>query len=137
MPVDACNLSQEVQVLHQQLFRSPAPLALIDQYLRFHAESPALVQATPQELRTVATIVHKRLDALGIEPWLRGGAQRHLLSRKLLLIAYLGECDAEHLGFRQAVSGRLPSCSQLCGAGVLGVWHLLTGRLQKAMHGLL
>jgi len=137
MPVDVCNLSHEVQVLHQQFFRSPAPPALIDQYLRFHAESPTLVQATPQELRTVATIVHKRLDALGIEPWLRGGAQRHLLSRKLLLIAYLAECDAEHLGFRRAVSGRLPSCLQLCGAGVRGAWHLLTGRLQKAVYGLL
>jgi hypothetical protein len=137
MPVDVCNLSHEVQVLHQQFFRSPAPPALIDQYLRFHAESPTLVQATPQELRTVATIVHKRLDALGIEPWLRGGAQRHLLSRKLLLIAYLAECDAAHLGFRRAVSGRLPSCLQLCGAGVRGAWHLLTGRLQKAMYGLL
>jgi hypothetical protein len=137
MPVDACNLSHEVQVLHQQFFRSPAPPALIDQYLRFHAESPTLVQATPQELRTVATIVHKRLDALGIEPWLRGSAQRHLLSRKLLLIAYLAECDAAHLGFRRAVSGRSHSCVQLCGAGVRGAWHLLTGRLQKAVYGLL
>ena len=137
MPVDACNLSHEVQVLHQQFFQSPAPPALIDKYLRFHAESSTLVQATPQELRTVATIVHKRLDAFGIEPWLRGGAQQHLLSRKLLLIAYLGECDAEHLGFRRAVSGRLPSFLLLCGAALWGGGHLLTGRLQKAMYGLL
>jgi hypothetical protein len=77
------------------------------------------------------------LDALGIEPWLRGGLQRHLLSRKLLLIAYLGECDAVHPGFRQAVSGRMPSCLQLCGAGMLGAWHLLAGRFQKAVYGLL
>lgn len=137
MPVDGCHLSREVQLLHQQFFRSPAPPALIVQYLRFHAESPTLVQATPQELRTMATIVHWRLDALGIEPWLRGGAQRHLLSRKLLLIAYLGECDAAHLGFRQAVSGRLPSSLHLFGAALRGVWHLFAGRLQKAVYGLL
>ena len=135
--MDACNLSHEVQVLHQQFFRSPAPPALVDQYLRFHAESPMLVQATPQELLTMATIVHKRLDALGIEPWLRGTSYRHLLSRKLLLIACLGECDAEHLGFRRAVSGWLPSCLQLCGSAVWGAWHLLAGRLQKAIYGLL
>ncbi len=135
--MDACNLSHEVQVLHQQFFRNPAPPALVGQYLRFHVVSPMLVQATPRELLTVATIVHKRLDALGIEPWLRGGVQRHLLSRKLLLIAYLGECDAAHRGFRRAVSGRMPSCLQLCGAGMLGAWHLLAGRLQKAIYGLL
>ena len=137
MPVDVCNLSQEVQILHQQFFLNPAPPALIDRYLQFHTESSTLVEATPQELRTVATIVYKRLDALGIEPWLRGGEQRHLLSRKLLLIAYLGECDAAHLGFRQAAIGRLPSCVQLCGTAVRGAWHLLVGRLQKAMYGLL
>ena len=96
-----------------------------------------LVQATPLELHTVATIVHKQLDALGIEPWLRDGVRRHLLSRKLLLIAYLGECDAVHPGFRQAVSGRIHSYMQLCGAGLGGAWHLLVGRLQKAVYGLL
>lgn len=137
MLVDTYKLSHEVQVLHQQFFRSPAPHALIVKYLRFHAESPTLVKATPQELRTVATIVLRRLDALGIEPWLRGGPRRHLLSRKLLLIAYLGECDAEHLVFRRAVTGRLSSYLQLCVAVLLGVWHLLVGRLQKVVHGLL
>jgi hypothetical protein len=86
----------------------------------------------------MATIVQKHLDALGIEPWLRrGSATRHLLSRKLLLIAYLAECDAEHLEFRLEIRGRLRSLVHLCCGALWAGWHLLKGRLQKALHGLL
>ena len=137
MSIEMFNLSYELRVLHFQFFRSPAPPELINRYLRFHAESPTLVQATPQELHTVATIVHMRLDALGIEPWLRSSERRHLLSRKLLLIAYLAECDASHEGFRKEASGQITSCLQLCGVALWGALHLLVGRLQKALYGLL
>jgi hypothetical protein len=128
---DACHLSHEVQVLHLQFFRRPAPQGLIEAYLKFHAES------TKDELRTVATVVNNGLDALGMEPWLRGGSSRHLLSRKLLLIAYLAECDAAHLESSRGVQGRWRSFVQLCVSTLTGSGHLLKGRFQKALHGLL
>jgi hypothetical protein len=130
-------LLHEVQVLHLQFFRCAAPKTLIDGYLRFHAESPNMVYATQDEHQTVATVVNKRLDALGIEPWLRGGSPRHLLSRKLLLIAYLAECDAAHPDYRQAVRGCLRSFLQLGSSALVGGWHLLKGRLQMVAYGLL
>jgi hypothetical protein len=131
------DLAREAQLFHLQFFRSPAPQSLIDGYLKFHAEAPTLVQALPHELRTVAMIVEKRLDAIGIEPWLRRGATRHLLSRKLLLIAYLAECDPTYSCLRQAVVGRQHSLVQLFVSAVAGGGRLLKGRIQKAVHGLL
>jgi hypothetical protein len=131
------NLIQEVKVLHLQFFHCVAPQGLIDGYLRFHMESPDLVRASTGELRTVDVIIRKRLDALGIEPWLRVGSKRHLLSRKLLLIAYLAECDAAHPEFRRTVNGRIRSLGRLCMSALSAVGHLLRGRLQKAFYGLL
>ena len=96
-----------------------------------------MMKATDNELRTMEAIVEKHLDALGIEPWLRVGSTRHLLSRKLLLIAYLAECDAQHPEFRRAANGRFLSLVQLCLSTTSGVWHLLRGRRQKALYGLL
>lgn len=134
---DACYLSHEVQVLHLQFFRRPAPQSLVEAYLKFHVDSLMLMQATDDELRTVVVVVNKGLDALGIEPWLRGGSARHLLSRKLLLIAYLAECDAAHLESSRGVRGRWRSLVQLFRSTVIGTGHLLKGRLQKALYGLL
>lgn len=133
----ACNLSREVEMWHLQFFRSPAPQRLIDGYIAFHAESPEIMRATDDEFRTIATIVQKQLDAIGIEPWLRGGGTRHLLSRKLLLIAYLAECDAEHPLFRREIRGWLRSLVHLCCCALWAGWHLLKGRLQKALYALL
>lgn len=62
---DACYLSHEVQVLHLQFFRRPAPQSLVEAYLKFHVDSLMLMQATDDELRTVVAVVNKGLDALG------------------------------------------------------------------------
>ena len=137
MTIDQINLTREVEVLHRQFFRRDAPHGLIEGYLRIHAELPDLVRANDDELRTMRIIIEKELDALGIEPWLRFGAERHLLSRKLLLTAYLAECDAAHLEFRQELKGRIRSLTHLCWSTALAAIHLLRGRLQKAFYELL
>ncbi len=131
------NLTREAEVLHRQFFRREASLGFIDEYLRAHVELPDIWQASDNELRTVNIVIEKKLDALGIEPWLRTGSRRHLLSRKLLLIAYLAECDATHLEFRQEIIGRTRSFAQLCSSGALGIIRLSKGWIQKALYGLL
>ncbi len=134
---DQINLTREVEVLHRQFFLCDAPQGLINEYLRAHAELPDMTRASDSELRTVRVIIEKELDALGIEPWLRTGSERHLLSRKLLLTAYLAECDATHPEFRQEVNGRIHSLAHVCRTTALAAFHLLRGRLQKALYGLL
>lgn len=137
MTIDQINLTREVEVLHRQFFRRDATHGLIEGYMRAHAEVPDMARASDNELRTVRIIIEKKLDALGIEPWLRSGPERHLLTRKLLLTAYLAECDAAHPEFRQEVGGRVHSLAQLCRSTALAAIQLLRGRLQKALYELL
>jgi hypothetical protein len=134
---DICHLTHEVQVLHSQCFGRAAPQELIKAYVKFHIESPKLVEATNEEIQTLVTVINKELDAFGIEPWLRGGPTRHLLSRKLLLISYLAECDAAHLESSQLLKGRWRILVQLFCNSVNGIGYLLKGRFQKALYGLL
>ena len=137
MSIDQISLTREVELLHRQFFRRDAPQGLVKEYMRAHAEFPDIARASESELRTVRIIIEKKLDALGIEPWLRTGPERHLLARKLLLIAYLAECDTEHPEFRLEVKGRVRSLLQLCKSGALAGIILLNGRYQKALYGLL
>lgn len=130
------GLTLEVEVLHRQFFRHDAPPKLIEGYWRAHAELPDLACRNSNQLRTIAVIIEKRLDALGIEPWLRSGSERHLLSRKLLLIAYLAESDAAHPEFRKHAEGRMRSLAQLCRGALMAI-RLVRGRVQKALYGLL
>lgn len=131
------TLKREVEILHRQFFEFKAPYALVDEYVRAHTELPSFIKTDDCELRTVRIVVDRGLDALGIEPWLRSGLRRHLLSRKLLLIAYLAECDGDHPEFREVVQGRLCSFAILGGSSVRAVARLLRGRLQMALYGLL
>ena len=132
--------AREAETLHRQFFRAaPAP-AFINAYQQAHAELPALHDAaddaTDNERHTVSLIIEHNLDALGIEPWLRSGTRRHLLARKLLLVAYLAECDGAHPAYRQTDRGLLRAWSALSWCGVRAAWHLLKGRWQKAKYGL-
>lgn len=137
MKSDQVNLTREAEVLHRQFFRRDVPQGFIDEYLKAHAELADMAQVSDSELRTVNIVIEKELDALGIEPWLRTGSKRHLLTRKLLLISYLAECDATHLELRQEIIGRVRSITRLCISGVWGIIRLINGRIQKAFYGLL
>lgn len=134
---DYSMLIREVDLLHRQIFGRVAPPGLVQHYVRAHAELADLTEASQQEIRTVRIVVERGLDASAIEPWLRSRPTTHLLTRKLLLVAYLAECDAEHPEFRRQVTGRVRGFMQLGRSSALGVMHLLRGRLQKVLHGLL
>jgi|RhiMetdeSRZDD1v2_1073273.scaffolds.fasta_scaffold466948_2 hypothetical protein len=131
------NLRDEAHLLHQQFFGRTATTDFVNLYLKAHAEIPDLLDASVAERRTVRLVFAKRLDACGLEPWLRAGTRRHLLSRKLMLVAYLAECDGAHPEFRRAEVGRLRSWVTLSSCGLKGIFRLLRGRWQKARYGLL
>jgi len=131
------SLECEAKTLHFQFFRTPPPKELIMQYIKAHKELPDLACASNNELRTIDIIIKKNLDALGIEPFLRSTKKRHLLTRKLLLISYLAECDAQHTSIRNETIGRIRCFLQLCVYGALSAFHLLIGKFQKVFYGLL
>jgi hypothetical protein len=118
------------------MFRRCPPDNLVDAYVRAHAEIPDLATTDERQLRSVQIIVARCLDALGIEPWLRGKGVRHALSGKMLLLAYLAECDARHPEFMRPVAdGRMVLASMGC-ATLIAVCRLLRGYVQKEWHEL-
>ena len=129
-------LTEEVKYIHMSMFRQYPSNLISDAYIRAHAEIPDLSFFNERQLKTVQTVVVKRLDAVGIEPWFRGKKIRHALSAKILLLAYLAECDACHSGYsRRAITGRMVLVNM--GFTTLRAGHcLIRGRIQKAWHGL-
>ena len=126
----------EARYLHVRLFRQCSSDSILSAYVSAHAEIPDLHAIDEHELRTVRIIVAHRLDAVGIEPWLRRKRTRHALSAKILLLAYLAECDACHLEFSRSVyDGRMAFAKMGC-AVLSSIYPLLRGRLQKVWYGL-
>lgn len=123
--------------LHRELFRTDPPPELVSNYLRVHAEIPAFRLFEEGELRTVRTVVERRLDAVGIELWLRTRQnRRHALSAKLLLLSYLAECDARHNEFSRRSSGLCRAIARMCLAIITAAGSGLRGRFQIAWYGL-
>ena len=129
-------LYEEAKYLHISMFGRYPSNNIFDYYVRAHAEILDLRVFDARQLKTVEAVVAHRLDAVGIEPWLRRKKIRHALSAKMLLIAYLAECDASHPEFsRCASNGRMALINMGCFVLNAG-FGLLRGRIQKAWHGL-
>lgn len=126
-------LTLEAEHLHRCLFFREALPPLVVSYLQVNAMMPELHDSPLEQLRTLNIIVSARLDAVSIEPWLRGGRRRHILTSKLLLVAYLAECDGQHASFLRSGAGGYLT---LFLAGLQGMVGLLRGRYHKARHGL-
>ena len=131
------SLEHEVNYLHCCLFGSPAPARLVNLYVNFNKEHFDIANVNFSDAHTVKTIIRMRLDAVGIELWLRRNGLRHLLSRKLMLIMYLAECDSAHPEFRVCASGPLLGYLAVVRALSKAVRHLFVGRLQIALYALL
>lgn len=129
-------LLKEARYLHRRMFNRYPADKLVDAYVRAHTEIDELHAVNPKQLKTVHTIIDRGLEPGGIEPWLRGNGIRHVLSAKMLLIAYLAECDACHPEFaRHATDGRM-ALVHMSRTTLGAVFRLFHGYVQKAWHGL-
>lgn len=138
-PVDehfADELTREVAYLYSAMFARAVPEELLRGYLRAHSQMSDLGELPPAELNTVRIIVERRLDALGIEPWVRKRKTRHALSAKLLLVCYLAECGGRHQGLVPAYRGRLVGWWTIVAASFRAVTRMLRGRVQMGRYGL-
>jgi hypothetical protein len=133
-PAKSENLRSEALHLHRQIFRREPTAFLVDCYLRAHAEIPELNLTDDAHQRAMSVIVGRQLDAAGIEPWLRGGPKRHPLSAKLLLIAYLAECDACHPEFSRHARGKGNALLRMVRTTAGALIRMLRGRIQKILH---
>ncbi|QNN57996.1 hypothetical protein H9K76_03730 [Diaphorobacter ruginosibacter] len=129
------DLESEAKHLHRCLFRKSISSAFIKAYEEAHKRLPDLQNISVDESRTLHIISTRQLNAVAIEPWLRGKKQqRHALSAKLLLVSYIAECDGKHPGYsRQRQFGRGIWIFLLFS----GFFGLLYGLYLKVRHGLL
>lgn len=134
--LEAVLLRREAEYLHQALFGYAPSTATSDYYVRAHSMLSFLSQASETERSLVQCVVDRGLDAMGIEPWLRGGGKRHLLSAKLFLLAYIGECDAGHAEFSRSLSPNYSPWITLASASFSAGYRLLCGRMQLLRHEL-
>lgn len=93
-------LTREVNYFHRYLFKGAADPRLIQYYAKAHKDlddltGPAIEQAT------IDKVIRANLNPLSIERWVRRCDNRHLLTRKLLLLLYLCECDGDHTEWYQ------------------------------------
>lgn len=130
------ELRQEAEHLHRRLFGCGASPQLVANYLRAHDALPELHDAPASQLNTMRTILTRRLDAVSVEPWLRNGYTRHILSRKLLLVSYLAECDAKHPEYASSSEGPVQGWLKLLLAGLKAGLGLARGWYLKARYGL-
>lgn len=130
------TLCKEVRYLHGRMFRSCPAANFVDAYVHAHIEIFDLRALDARQLRTVNMIVAHRLDAVAIEPWLRGKGIRHALSTKLLLLAYLAECDTRHLEFMRGTSDGRIALVSMGRATFMATFRLICGYVQKAWYGL-
>lgn len=130
-------LRREADYLHRALFGREPMAMTVEHYVRAHSTLSALAQASVAEQSLVQSVLDRRLDALGVEPWLRGRGRRHLLTAKLLLLTYLGECDGNHPEFaRSGTSIRSPWRAFL-NTSLYASYRLMRGYLQLLRYGLL
>jgi hypothetical protein len=134
-PKERNVLIEECLYFHSLLFNDIPSGTIMDFYISAHRELSDLRYANGHEAAVIKTIVQKRLCAPGIEPWLRAGKQRHILTRKLMLLSYLAECSGSS-PIRKVFFGRptaLPRMFLLC-CRALG--RLTTGYIQRLIYGL-
>ena len=130
------TLEREARYLHLALFGRPPPQSLVLLYLAAHLERVDLFDAPEHDMNALARIVARRLDATGIELRLRRRGRRHLLSRKLLLVSYIAECDGRHPEPRRVPGGMLPAYAALLVNGLRAATRMLRGRFQAWRHGI-
>lgn len=88
------------------------------------------------EVQTVRTVIEKKLDAIAVEPWLRNKYRHHLLSKKIFLISYISECDAEHIEYNNHIENRFIYFAVMMFECVRASFNLAQGLYLKVRHGL-
>lgn len=137
--IDSITVDRESRYFHKCLFNEEAEPRFVELYRAVHFEQADIFAASDHEIAGVARVVARRLDAVGIEPWLRRRSQRHLLSRKLMLATYLAEVDGQHLA-KFELQEQHSQCQLWCRMFVKivgGVFRLIKGLTQAIRHDLL
>ena len=133
---DCSLLGQECRYLYFFFFKKTPPPCLVQGYIQAHKELSSLRDFPAREYATIQKILEKRLNATAIEPWLRRKGERHVLTRKLMLISFLAECGGGHEEFSRQAQGRVRGWWALVLGALQGTGALAVGYAEKTFYGL-
>lgn len=92
------NLKLEAAHLYHCLFNRELPETIALYYISAHLSLSEHWDIPGEQAQTLGLIVRNELPATAVEPWLRQKGSRHIVSAKLLLLAYLDECSSGERG---------------------------------------
>lgn len=127
------QLRNEIIFLFHVMFKRTPCDIIITSYI--NANQDLHLFCTKEQYQSIEKICALKLNAVGIEPWLRTKADRHPLSSKLLLISYLEECTNAH-GFQNKHISRFSKFMTCFGAGLKSFFSLMQGFYQKRKYDL-
>jgi hypothetical protein len=135
---DPSWLKREADLFHSQLFAVVPSSWLVEQYLSFHQKVGWLATFDESQVNTLRVVVERRLNAVGVEFWLRDPRALHPLTAKLTLVSYLAECERGHPRFCRRVSLSQPRALWRLGVEALkGGGLMMIGFVQRRRYGLL
>ena len=130
-------LHEEGRYLYRCIFSRDPSFHILNAYINAHREMSELTAIKIEHYRTLRAIVKYRLDALGIEFWLRQKGKYHPLRTKTILLSYLSECDATHTEFSRFIfSNTIKSIFHIHFILFKTFFSCLRGGLQKIFYGL-
>ena len=94
------DLESEFFFLYTKLFNKDPDHILYIYYKNAHLIFTELLHPKKEECDFVKYLINKKINPLGIEPWLRLRPERHLLSCKLHVIHYIAEAGDTLYNFR-------------------------------------
>jgi hypothetical protein len=132
-------LKHESIFFYRRIFKRLPSDEIVSNYIRAHFEIPEFQEFDPAELNSISLILDRRLNFLGIEPWLRKKSRlkNHALTSKLLLLMYISECSQNGFSInRLAGVGNLRYFISLISFAIRSFFCMLGGLFQKRIHGI-
>ncbi len=129
-------LREECNHFYRCFFGRLPTTQFVNQYLVAHSAIDGLLNPACLHDKSIELILLHKLHAVNIEPWLRTANPRHPLTTKLLLIAYIAECDGSHPVFTRKSSGKLIGKLILLWDSIKSGVNLLHGFVAVKIYGL-
>jgi len=129
------ELTDEVVYFHKSMFGFEPNLELIRHYVSANQQCSEL-HADSCEIELIHHLIKKKLNVLAPESALRCRVNRHLLTRKMILLAYIAECDDVHRHSYDLSVSSFYFWIILPFWGARAIFRLLLGKILVARFGL-
>jgi len=129
------ELKLEADYLHVSMFGCRPGAVFVRRYIAANQDCEEL-HADPSEIESTRRLISIGANVAAIEAALRSRKHRHLLSRKMILVSYIAECDGEHGDTFEATIPPLHFWLILPYWGARALIRLVLGKLLMVRYGI-